>query len=64
MTLTDRCVREAIAISTTIAYGAIFHRGELRTLLVRPWGGDGPGIWVRRVVPGPKYSAPRSEANP
>lgn len=56
MTLTDRVVRETLGIVDEIAYFSIVRDGKLRLLMLRPYGARGQGIWVRRVLPGPKIS--------
>lgn len=56
MTLTDRVVHETLGIVAELAYFSIVHKGELRLLFLRPYGARGQGIWVRRVLPGPKIS--------
>jgi hypothetical protein len=56
--LTDKVVREAVGFITDIAYFSLVYEGELRILLVRPWGKRGQGIWIRQVSEGPSISPP------
>lgn len=57
--MTERVVREAIAMITPISYFSVVFEDQLRILFVRPWGKRGQGIWIRRVSDdGPVISPP------
>lgn len=57
MTPTDRVVRLTISIVRTIAYFSIIHEVDgLISLLIRPFGRRGQGMWLRSLTGAPRVT--------